>query len=179
MDFSLRGDSRPRLSGCDWSKPERIHHRNRPRSHGEYVTQNPAHSGRCPLEGLDERRVIVGFDLEGASPAVSDIDNARVLSRTLQHSLAARGQAFQVHARRFVGTVLAPHDAEDAEFGEGGLSMPEKLFDLFVLIRSKAVLPDDVQRKGRGDGSCHGEILLSHLREKSSSPFVEDSIFQW
>ncbi len=120
----------------------------------------------------------MGFDLEGASPAVSDIDNARVLSRTLQHSLAARGQAFQVHARRFVGTVLAPHDAEDAEFGESRLALPEKLFDLFVLIRSKAVLPEDIQRKGRSRGGGHGETLLSHLRDMPSSPFAEDSIFQ-
>src|SRR5258708_1212654 len=103
------------------------------------------------------------FDLEGAPPAVADVDGAGILSRPLQHALAPRRQALQVHARRLVGTVFAPHHAEDAEFGERRLATAEKLLDLFVLFRSEAVLPEDLQRKGRGRGRGHGESLLSHF----------------
>jgi len=112
------------------------------------------------LKWLDEAWVIVRLDFESAGPAVTDVDDAGVLSGTLQHTLAARGQALQMHARRFVGTVLAPHHAEDAEFGERRLALAKKLFNLFVFAGSEAVLPDGLGRKGRGHGGGHGEVLL-------------------
>jgi hypothetical protein len=34
------------------------------------------------------------------------------------------------------------------------------------------VLPEDIRRKRRNHGNGHGETLLSHLREKPSSPFL-------
>ena len=54
------------------------------------------------------------FDLEGASPAVADVDDAGVLTGPLYHQLAARRQPFQMHARGLIGTMLAPHDRENA-----------------------------------------------------------------
>src|ERR1022692_5067888 len=59
--------------------------------------------------------------------------------------------------------MLAPHHAEDAKFGERRLASAEQVLDLFVLVGSKAVLPEGLRREGRSHGSGHGEVLLSHL----------------
>src|SRR5437016_2831311 len=91
---------------CDWAKSQRVHYRYWPCAHGEDVTQDSADARGRALKRLYERRVIVRFDLKGAGPAVADVDDAGILSRPLQHALAPRGQALQVHARRFVGAVL-------------------------------------------------------------------------
>src|SRR5580700_4316687 len=107
--------------------------------------------------------MIVRFDLEGACPAVANVDDAGVLARPLQNALAARGQAFQVNPRRLVGTVLAPHHAEDAEFRERGLASAKELLDSFVFIESEAMLPESLRRESRSHGGGHGEPLLSHL----------------
>src|SRR5271155_1123847 len=104
------------------------------------------------------------LNLERARPSIADVDNSRILPRPLQHSLAACGQPLQMHARGFVRTVLTPHHAEDAEFGERGLAFSEKLLDLFVFVGSQAVLPEGLRRKSRSQGSGHGEALLSHFR---------------
>ncbi len=106
------------------------------------------------------------LDLEGAGPAVADVDDAGVLARPLQHALAARGQALQVHARRFVGAVLAPHHAEDAEFGERGLAPAEQLLDLLVFVGREAVLPEGFRGKGRGQGSGHGKSFYCRISER-------------
>ncbi len=118
----------------DRPETQRIHHRDRPRAHGKDVAQNSADAGGGALKRLDKRRMIVRLDLEGAGPAIADIDDAGILARALQHQLAARGQPLQMHARRFVGAVLAPHHAEDAEFGEGGLASAQQRFDFFVFV---------------------------------------------
>ena len=81
------------------------------------------------------------LDLESASPTVADVNDARVLARSLQHATAARGQPLQVHARRFVGAMLAPHHAEDSELGEGGFASAEKQLYFFVFVRREAVFP--------------------------------------
>ena len=111
------GRGRPSDIGLHADRPEaqRIHHRDRPRAHGENVAQNSADAGGRALKRLDKRRMIVRLDLERAGPAVADVDDAGVLARPLHHQLAARGQPLQMHARRFVGAVLAPHHAEDAQ----------------------------------------------------------------
>src|SRR5579864_2897294 len=107
--------------------------------------------------------MIVRFDLEGAGPSVANVDDARVLARPLHHASAARREALQMHARRFVGAVLAPHHAENAQLGDGGLTSAEKFFDLLVFFRREAVLADDFWSDGKSGGGGHGEILLSHL----------------
>jgi len=105
---SLCGNSRPGLSSGAWlggragpNRPEaqRIHHRDRARAHGEDVAQDAADAGSCALKRLDKRRVVVRLDLEGAGPAIADVDDAGVLARPLHHAAAARGQALEVHAR--------------------------------------------------------------------------------
>ena len=83
----------------DGPEAQRIHDGDRTRAHGEDVAQDAAHAGGRALERLDERRMIVRLDLEGAGPAVADVDDAGVLARPLHHAAAVRGQALQVHAR--------------------------------------------------------------------------------
>src|SRR4030088_3283145 len=74
-------------------KAQRIHNCDGPCAHGENVAENSAYAGGCALKRFDERGVIVRLYFESASPAVSDVDDARVFSRSLHHQLAACGQA--------------------------------------------------------------------------------------
>ncbi len=96
------------------------------------------------------------LNLERARPPVADVDDPRVLPRPLHHQLAARGQPLQVHARRLVGAVLAPHHAEDAEFGQRRRPPAQQLLDFGVLLRRQAVLPDKLRSNGRVLGLGHG-----------------------
>ena len=125
------------------AEAQRIQHRDGPRAHGEDVAQDAAHAGGRALKRLDEAGVVVRFDLEGDRVAAADIDDAGVLARPLHHQLAARRQLLQVQARALVGAVLAPHHAEDAEFGVGGLAAEER-DDLLVLRRRELVLRDEL-----------------------------------
>ena len=79
-------------AGLRRNRPEaqRVHDGERPRAHGKDVAQDAANAGRRALERLDERRMIVRFDLEGAGPAIADIDDAGVFSRPLNHAAAVR-----------------------------------------------------------------------------------------
>ena len=54
----------PGLGIVERTEAQRIHHRDRPRAHGEDVAQNAADAGGRALKRLDEARVIVRFDLE-------------------------------------------------------------------------------------------------------------------
>src|ERR1700685_126352 len=107
--------------------------------------------------------MIVRLDLEGASPSIANIDDARILARPLYDASAARRQSLQMHAGRFVRAVFAPHHAEDAQLSDGGLASAEKLFNLFVFFRREAVFVDDFWSDGKSGGRGHEEILLSHF----------------
>ena len=180
VDLGLcRDGALPRLAGqaplhtLDRPKAQRVHHRDRPRAHGEDVAQDPADAGRRALERLDERWVVVRLNLEGAGPAVADINDAGIFAGTLHHELAAGGQAFQMNPRRLVGAMLAPHHAEDAEFGAGGLAAAQQLLDLFVFFGRQAVFPDDLRRNGGNRGGGHArDVLLSHLNQLFACGFV-------
>jgi hypothetical protein len=69
--------------------------------------------------------MIVRFDLEGHSEAVSDVDDAGVLARALEDGRTLGRETSQVDARTFVAAVFGPHHAEDAELGESGLSLQD------------------------------------------------------
>src|SRR5437899_2587792 len=88
------------------------------RAHGENVAQDSADAGGGALERLDVTGMIVRFNLEGRDEAVADVHDTGVFSGALHDQLAARRQALQVHLARFVGTMLAPHHAEDAQLGD-------------------------------------------------------------
>src|ERR1039457_5198231 len=147
----------------DRPEPQRIHDRDRSCAHGEDIPQNSTYARGRALKGFDERGVIVRFDLEGAGPAVANVDDAGVLARSLQYEFAARGQAFQMHTRRLIGAVLAPHHAEDAELSEGRLALAEKSLDLLVLIGREAMLPESLRRKGRGQRGGHGKSFYCRI----------------
>src|SRR6185369_4813510 len=118
------------------NRPEaqRIHHRHRPCTHREDVPENSAHTGCSPLEGLNERWMVVRLDLERAGPAIADVDDPGIFTGALHHKFAARRQTLEVYARRFIGAVLAPHHAENPKFGHGrGAAKP--LQDSLVFVR--------------------------------------------
>src|SRR6202008_3738948 len=93
MNLGLRRDSRPRLSSraklgkifarsvrtLDRPEAQRIHHGHGPRPHGENIAQNSPHPGGRALKRLDERRMIMRLDLERTCPAVTNVDDARIL----------------------------------------------------------------------------------------------------
>src|SRR5208283_427781 len=106
----------------DWAEAQGVHNGHRPRAHGEDVAQNTAHASGRALEGLDERWVVVRLDFESASPAVADVNDACVLSWALYHAAAVRREPLQVHPRRLVGAVLAPHHAENTQLRERRLA---------------------------------------------------------
>ncbi len=103
------------------------------------------------------------LDLEGAGPAIADVDDPGVFARALQNSLAARRQTLQMHTRGLVGAMLAPHHAEDAQLGERGLASAQKLFDLVVLLERESVLPEGLRRKGRSQRGGHGRNFYCRI----------------
>ena len=122
-----------------------VHHGDGPRAHGEDVAQDAAHTGGRALKRLNEAGMVVRFDLERDGVIVADVDDAGVFAWPLQDQLAARGQLLQVKARAFVRAMLAPHHAEDAEFGIGGLAA-EQGDDLVVFRPGELVGFDDFGR---------------------------------
>ena len=126
------------LSG-DRSEAQGIHHRDRARAHGEDVAEDATDTRCRALERLDKRWVIVRLDLECAGPAVTDVDDARVLAGPLHNALAASGQALQVNARGLIRAVLAPHHAKDAQLGERRRPA-QRLQDAPVFLRRDTVV---------------------------------------
>jgi hypothetical protein len=72
--------------------------------------------------------VIVALDLERDRLAVAEVDDAGVLSRPLQDSLAARRKPLQQPGRVLVGAVLRPEEREDGELEVVGVAA-EQLLD--------------------------------------------------
>src|SRR5919201_5560815 len=85
--------------------------------------------------------MVVRLDLEGAGPAIANINDASVFARPLQHSPAVSRKPAQVHARGLVGAVLAPHHAEDAQLSEARFA-PKQALDFLVFLGREAVLLD-------------------------------------
>ena len=150
--------------GIRVNRPEaqRIHDGEGASAHGEDVAQDAAHAGGRALKGLDVAGVVVALDLEGAGPAVADVDDAGVLAGALDDAVAFGGQALEMDAAGLVGAVLAPHDGVDAEFGEGGYAAQSRK-DAAVLLRGDAVLGQQLRgyrnrRRNdcRGGGGHHG-----------------------
>ena len=75
----------PRLLVFRRAEAERVHHRDRPRAHGEDVTHDAAHARCGTLIRLNEGRMIVAFHLEYGGVTVANINHARVFPGALQH----------------------------------------------------------------------------------------------
>jgi len=130
------------------AEAERIHDSERTRAHREDVAENAAHTCRRALKRLDEARMVVRLDLECRGVAVPDIDDTRVLSRPHEDAVAGSRQLLQVLPRAFVGAVLAPHHADDAELGEIRIAADLRDDSVVFLLR-QSVLFDDVGGDGR------------------------------
>ena len=138
-DDAFDDAARPRAVGAvQRAEAQRVHQRDRPRAHREDVADDAADAGRRALVRLDERRVVVRFDLEDGGEAVADVDGAGVLARPLQHARPGRRQLPQVDPRALVAAVLRPHHREDAELGQGRLAA-ERRDDAVVLVGLQAV----------------------------------------
>src|SRR5271168_5162935 len=91
------------------TKLERIHIRDRPRTHRKNIAQDPADASRRTLIWLDERRVVVALDFEDSHQAIANIDGTSVFARATDYERALRRQHFEVFTRRLVGAMLRPH----------------------------------------------------------------------
>jgi hypothetical protein len=97
------------------AEEEAVEQRDRARSHGDDVAQDPADARRRALERLDRRRMVVRLDLERDGEPAADVDHARVLAGPLQHRVAARRQPAEQRRRMLVPAVLGPEQREDRE----------------------------------------------------------------
>ena len=77
------------------AKAQGIEKRNRTRAHGEDITQNTANASRSPLIGFNVRRVIMAFDFKDRRPAITNINDASVFTRPLDHLRASCRQGFE------------------------------------------------------------------------------------
>src|SRR5580704_4231662 len=89
--------------------------------------------------------MIVRFDFERRNEAVADVHDAGVFPRTLHHKFATRRKPLQVHLARFVGAVLAPHHAENAQLSDVRIAA-KNLLNARVLLARYAVLGCNFRR---------------------------------
>ena len=116
-------------------------------AHRKDIAEDAADAGRGALEGLDGGRVVVALNLEGHAEAVADVDDARVLARSLQHRRTIRREAAQYGTRVLVAAVLAPEQREDRELEVIGVA-PHQDDDLRVLVIRQ---PELAVQRGVGD----------------------------
>ena len=77
------------------AEAQRVQQRDRPRAHREDVADDAADAGGRALIRLDERRMVVRFDLEDRGEPVADVDGAGVLTGPLQHARPVVGSVFR------------------------------------------------------------------------------------
>jgi hypothetical protein len=126
--------ARSRIFALDRSKSQRIENGDRPRSHGENIAQYSAHARGRALKRFNEAWMVVRLDFEDSDQAIADVGDARIFARPLDHVRTARRELFQVHARGFIGAVLAPHHAENSEFGKVRVA-PEDFLRARIFVR--------------------------------------------
>ena len=77
--------------GREGAEAERVHDGEGARAHGEDVAKDAADAGGRALVGLDVGGVVVRLDLEGAGPALADVDDAGVFAGSLHDGSGAGG----------------------------------------------------------------------------------------
>src|SRR5699024_461437 len=112
------------------------------RSHGEDVADDSADAGGGSFVRFDVGGVVVAFGFEGDCPAVTDVDDAGVLSDADEHVRphlvgGCFAEVAQVTFGGFVGAVFAPHHRVHREFGFGG-SACEDFADAGVFVVGEA-----------------------------------------
>jgi hypothetical protein len=132
------GQHAVRVGGVERAEPQRVHHGDRSRTHGEDVADDAPDAGRGALVGLDVGRVVVRLDLERDGVPVTDVDHAGVLADA-DHQVLAHlvgdllAELPQVHLGRLVGAVLAPHHGVHRQL-RGRRPAAEDLADVGVLV---------------------------------------------
>ncbi len=134
------------VGGVGRAEAQLVHHRHRASAHGHDVAHDATHARGRTLIGLHVGRVIVRLDLEGHRPAVADVDHAGVLTDAGEHRglhLVGGGltEVAQMHLRRLVRAVLAPHHRVHRELGVGGPTA-EDVADPLVLVVFETELPE-------------------------------------
>jgi hypothetical protein len=105
------------------------------------------------------------FDFEGGHEAVANVHDAGVLSRTLHHELAARGQPLQMDLAGLIGAVLAPHHAENAQLGNVRVAAKD-LLDARVFLARYAMFGGDFGSNANfGAGGGH----VSDLQQRTDT----------
>ena len=142
------------------AEPKLVHHRHRASAHGHDVAHDAADTGGRALIGLDVGRVVVGLHLEGGRPSVADVHHAGVLTDAREQPLAHRlggglAEVPQVHLRRLVRAVLAPHHRIHRQFGVGGTTA-EDLADPLVLVVLETEFAVRLRLIGCGGGVVDG-----------------------
>src|ERR1700755_2062959 len=97
------------------TKAQRIEAGDRASAHGEDVTQNAANARGRTLIRLDVALVVVALHLEDHGLAITDVDDAGVFARSLDHPRRLGRQSPQVQARGFIRAMLVPHRRENPE----------------------------------------------------------------
>ena len=165
-------DHPPGVGGVGGAEPQLVHHRDRPRAHRHDVAHDAADPGGRTLVRLDVRRVVVRLDLERDGPAVADVDDAGVLTDTREHRFShlvggGLAEVAQMHLRRLVGAVLAPHHRVHGQLGVGRAAA-EDLADSRVLVVLEAQLTVRLRqvrrRRGVLDGIERGRGLRRRRR---------------
>src|SRR5262249_43030304 len=97
------------------AEPEAVEERDRPRSHRDDVTQDPADPGRPPLDRLTAGWMVGRLDLERDRDTVAEVEDACVLARALEDALAARREPLEQRRGVLVAAMLGPEEREDRE----------------------------------------------------------------
>ena len=135
------------------AETQRIHHSNRACTHRNNVTHNTAHTGSGTLVGLHVRGVVVGLNLEGNSPAVTNVGHTGVLTDTdhqvLLHLFGdLRTELLQMNLRRLVGAVLGPHDRVHCQLSRGGAAAQNLLNVLELVLLQTQFSPGEFGVRG-------------------------------
>jgi hypothetical protein len=116
-------------TACEkWSSgaPKPVEQCDRPRAHRGDVPEDAADARRGALERLDRRRVVVALDLERDGEPLTEVEDARVLPRPLEHARAVARQPSQEERRVLVAAVLRPEEREDLELEVVRLALEER-----------------------------------------------------
>src|ERR1700761_6705827 len=112
--------------------------RDRPRPHGEDIAQDTADASGRALIRLDVARVVVALHLEHHRLPVTDVDDAGVLARALDHPRRLGRQPPEMDARGLVRAMLVPHRGKDPKLGEAR-HPADQLENALIFVRLEAV----------------------------------------
>ena len=121
------------------AEPEWIPYGDRPRTHGEHISEDATHTGGGTLIRLHIARMVVALDSKRSKPPVTEVHDACVLSGANDHPGLVGREPPQMSAGRFVGAMLGPHDRVHRELCGHRLS-PKDFDHVFVFHVSHAEL---------------------------------------